>query len=173
MKSRFESEQWLAQPVEKVFAFFADPCNLPRIMPPAMDAKLLNPKLVSPEMGSRTGSPTGCPNVAGAGTEMVLSFRVLPGLPWRGKWLARIMECQINRFFTDLQVKGPFKSWHHRHEFVPQARDGVPGTLIRDVVEYEVGFGVLGRVADRLFVRRQLLRTFAWRQNAVGELLGK
>lgn len=172
MKSRFESEQWLARPVEKIFAFFSDPCNLPRIMPPAADAKLLNLKLVNAEMGSRTGGHTVDANVADAGTEMLLSFRILPRLPFRGRWVARITECEINHFFTDLQVKGPLKSWHHRHEFVPQTRDGVHGTLIRDVVEYEVGFGVLGRLADRLFVRRQLLRTFAWRQKAVGELLG-
>ena len=173
MKSRFESEQWLAKPVEKVFAFFADPGNLPRIMPPAMDAKLLNLKLVSHEMSSRNGALAVGSNVAGAGTEMVLSFSVLPGLPWRGRWMARIADCEINHFFTDLQVKGPFKCWHHRHEFVSQARDGVPGTLIRDVVEYEVGFGPLGTLADRLFVRRQLRRTFAWRQQAVRELLGE
>ena len=172
VKSRFESEQWLALPVEKVFAFFADPCNLPRIMPPAMHAKLLKLNLVNPETGSRGGGFAGGSNVAGAGTEMLLSFRVLPGLPFRGRWVARITECQINRFFADLQVKGPFKSWHHRHEFALQTRDGVPGTLIRDVVEYEVGFGVLGLLADRLFVRRQLRRTFAWRQQAVREWLG-
>ena len=173
MKSRFESEQWLARPVEMVFAFFADPYNLPRIMPPAMDAKLLNLKLVSPETGSRTAGFAGTSSVAGAGTEMLLSFRALPGLPWRGKWLARITDCEINHFFADLQVQGPFKSWHHRHEFVSQVRDGVSGTLIRDLVDYEVGCGPLGSLADRLFVGRQLRRTFAWRQRAVRELLGE
>lgn len=167
MKSRFESEQWLPQPVEKVFAFFADPHNLPRIMPPAMDAKLLNLRLVAAGLGS-SGGPA---SVAGAGSEMVLSFRLLPGLPFRGKWVARIMECETNHFFTDLQAKGPFKTWHHRHEFLPQVRDGVAGTLIRDVVDYEVGFGLLGSLADRLFLRRRLQHTFAWRQKAVRELL--
>lgn len=173
VKSRFESEQWLEVPVEKAFSFFADPYNLPRIMPPAMAAKLLNLKLVSPETGSQSGGLAGGSNVAGPGTEMVLSFRVLPGLPWRGRWLARITECQINRSFTDLQVKGPFKSWHHHHEFVSEVRGGVSGTLIRDVVEYEVGLGPLGFLGDRLFVRGQLRRTFAWRQQAVRELLGE
>jgi ligand-binding SRPBCC domain-containing protein len=167
VKSRFESEQWLTQAVEKVFAFFADPHNLPRIMPPAMDAKLLNLKLVSAQTG---GSDEGSV-AAGPGSEMVLSFRVVPGLPFRGKWVARITECEINNFFADVQVKGPFKSWHHRHEFVRQTRDGAPGTLIRDVVAYEVGFGPLGSLADRIFVRRRLQQTFAWRQKAVRELL--
>ena len=173
MKSCFESEQWLTQPVERVFAFFADPRNLPRIMPPAMDAKLLNLKLVSTETGSRTKGPAESSVVANIGSEMVLSFRLLPRLPFRGRWVARITECEINRYFADLQVQGPFKSWHHRHEFVPQLRDGTPGTLIRDVVDYEVGFGLLGPLADRLFVSRQLRRTFAWRQQVVRELLGE
>lgn len=157
--------------MEKAFAFFADPRNLPRIMPPAMGAKLLNLKLVSPEAGTRTGGLAGTSVVAGAGTEMTLSFLVLPGLPFRGRWVARITECEINHFFADLQLKGPFKAWHHRHEFLPRERDGRLGTLIRDVVEYEVGFGPAGAVADRLFVRRQLRRTFAWRQKAVQGLL--
>lgn len=157
--------------MEKVFAFFADPRNLPRIMPPAMGAKLLNLKRVSLEAGSRTGGLARASAVAGVGTEMTLSFRVLPGLPFRGRWVARITECEINHFFTDLQVRGPFKAWHHRHEFLPRERDGRPGTLIRDVVEYEVGFGPLGSFAERLFVRRQLRHTFAWRQKAVQALL--
>jgi ligand-binding SRPBCC domain-containing protein len=167
VKSRFESEQWLPQPVEKVFAFFADPRNLPRIMPPAMDAKLMSLKLVSAQTGGSGQSTAG----AGAGSEVALSFRVFRGLPFRGKWVARIMECETNHFFTDLQVKGPFRTWHHRHEFLPQVHDGVAGTLIRDVVDYEVGFGLLGSLADRMFVRRQLQHTFAWRQKAVRELL--
>jgi ligand-binding SRPBCC domain-containing protein len=166
VKSRFESEQWLTQAVEKVFTFFADPHNLPHIMPPTMDAKLLNLKLVSAQTGSGENSVA-----AGAGSEMVLSFRVAPGLPFRGKWVARITECEINSFFADVQVKGPFKSWHHRHEFQPQVCDGVAGTLIRDVVDYEVGFGLLGSLADRMFVRHRLQQTFAWRQKAVRELL--
>ena len=154
-------------PVETVFAFCANPRNLPRIMPPAMDAKLLNLKLMSRQSRGSGEAPLA----AIVGSEMVLSFRLMPGLPFRGKWVARITECQINHFFTDIQAKGPFKAWHHRHEFVPQVRDAVAGTLIRDAVEYEVGFGPLGALADRVFVSRQVRATFAWRQNAVRELL--
>lgn len=44
--------------------------------------------------------------VMGAGREMVLSFRVVPGLPLRGKWLARITECESDPFFTDITTKG-------------------------------------------------------------------
>ncbi len=46
------------------------------------------------------------------------------------------------------------------------------GTVIRDVIEYDVGFGLLGKLAHKLLVRRQLQRTFEYRQKALEKLLG-
>jgi len=31
-----------------------------------------------------------------------------------------------------VQDKGPFKSWHHRHEFISETRGSIDGTLVRD-----------------------------------------
>jgi len=30
---------------------------------------------------------------------------------------------------------GPFKTWHHRHEFAAEAKEEVSGTRGRDVIE--------------------------------------
>jgi ligand-binding SRPBCC domain-containing protein len=89
----------------------------------------------------------------------------------RAQWIARITEFEWNHHFADVQDKGPFKSWHHRHEFRAERREGVAGTLARDVIEYEVGFGFLGAIADALFVRRQMESTFAHRQQVLQSLL--
>jgi len=70
-----------------------------------------------------------------------------------------------------VQKKGPFKSFHHRHELTGETRNQIKGTLVRDVIEYEVGFGWLGELARKLFVSRQLQRTFAYRQKALEKLL--
>jgi ligand-binding SRPBCC domain-containing protein len=70
-----------------------------------------------------------------------------------------------------VQGKGPFRSWHHRHEFAAQVRGGVSGTLVRDVIEYEVGFGFLSTLANTLFISRQLRRTFAHRQRILSSAL--
>jgi ligand-binding SRPBCC domain-containing protein len=47
----------------------------------------------------------------------------------------------------------------------------VKGTVIRDVIEYDVGWGVLGTLAQELIVSRQLQRTFQYRQKALETLL--
>ena len=105
------------------------------------------------------------------GTTIVTSFRVFPLFPLRAQWIARITEFEWNHHFADVQDKGPFKSWHHRHEFVGESRGGVEGTLVRDLIDYEVGFSFIGAIANALFIRRQMEKTFAQRQQILPALL--
>lgn len=160
-------EQWVPFSVERVFEFFSNPENLPRIMPPASDTRLIVVNRVpppNPPIGVTTNK------TAGVGSTINTSFRIFPLLP-RAQWVARVTEFEWNRYFADVQDQGPFKHWHHRHEFAGETRDGVPGTRIRDVVDYEVGFGIFGMIADSLFVRRQMEKTFASRQQTLPRLL--
>ena len=151
MSHHLEFEQWVPFPVERVFAFFSNPENLPRIMPASSATKLI--------VLNRIPAPPPPPGVtaekvAGVGSTIVSSFRIFPFLPFRAPWLARITEFEWNHYFADVQDNGPFKTWHHRHEFCAEIRTDVSGTLIRDVVDYEIGFGILGKVANEIFVRR-------------------
>lgn len=59
---------------------------------------------------------------------IVTSFRLFPFLPLRAQWIAGITEFEWNHHFADLQQKGPFKHWHHRHEFLAETRQGIGGT---------------------------------------------
>lgn len=167
MQNHLEFQQWVPFRLEQVFSFFANPENLPRIMPAASATKLVALQRVAAPAG-RDGSFA---TAAGVGSTILTTFRILPMLPIRARWIARITEFEWNHHFADVQDKGPFKSWHHRHEFLTEARGGVVGTLVRDVIDYEVGFGVVGAVANALFVRRQMEGTFAQRQQALPELL--
>ncbi len=108
---------------------------------------------------------------AGVGSTIVTSFLVVPFLPIRAQWIARITEFEWNNHFADVQDQGPFKKWHHRHEFAALTREGVSGTLVRDVIDYEVGFSFLGGIANALFVRHQMESTFAQRQHTLPQLL--
>ena len=161
-------EHWVPFPLGRVFAFFSNPENLPRIMPASSQTKLVALNRIPPP-----APPPGMPadKAAGVGSTIVTSFRVIPFLPLRAPWIARITEFEWNHHFADVQDKGPFKSWHHRHEFRPETREGIAGTLVRDQIEYEVGFGPLGSIANAAFVRRQMQQTYADRQKVLPKLL--
>jgi len=161
---------WVPFPISRVFAFFSNPENLPRIMPATTDTRVDQLKLLPP---SPPQEAVASSQAAGVGTVIVTSFRMFPFLPIRSQWIARITEFEWNHHFADVQDKGPFKRWHHRHEFIPETRDGVTGTVVRDVIEYEVGFGPLGALANSLFVERQMRATFAARQKILPTLLSE
>jgi ligand-binding SRPBCC domain-containing protein len=169
MPHHLEFEQWVPFPLERVFGFFSNPENLPRIMPASSGTKLvvLNRMPAPPPPPGVTGD-----KAAGTGSTIVTSFQVFPFLPLRAKWVARITDFDWNHYFADVQEQGPFKSWHHRHEFLAETRGEIHGTIVRDVIDYEVGFGFLGAIANALFVRRQMERTFAERQKTLARLLG-
>lgn len=164
-------EQWVPFPLERVFLFFAKPRNLPRIMPPATDTRLDWLTLVPPP--NPPGSSTSDTSLAGVGSLIVTSFRLLPVLPFRAQWVARITEFEWNHHFADVQDRGPFRTFHHRHEFSAEERDGIRGTIVRDRIEYEIGFGLAGRFAQPLFVGPQMARAFCHRQTALAALLDR
>lgn len=145
---RLEREQVLPYPVDRVFAFFAEARNLEPLTPSWLSFEVL----------------TGEPIRMQVGTLIDYRLRV-HGLPLR--WTSRIEEWVPGRAFVDRQIKGPYRLWHHRHSF--EAHDA--GTLVRDVVDYALPFGVAGGLAHSLFVERDLGRIFAFRHQAVGPLL--
>jgi ligand-binding SRPBCC domain-containing protein len=66
--------------------------------------------------------------------------------------------------FVDVQTRGPYRHWRHEHVF--EVVDG--GTLCHDIVQYSVPGGQL---VDRLFVRPDLTKIFAYRCARLRELL--
>ncbi len=88
------------------------------------------------------------------------------GLPMR--WTSVIKDYDPPRQFVDEQVRGPYSYWRHQHDFETDAG----GTLISDRVLYSLPLGPLGRIAQAVMVKHQLLGIFNFRQRAVAELLG-
>ena len=168
------TEQWVNAELPRVFAFFSDPENLPKLMPPAMAVRLEKVDLKTPsdaDLESVVGSgrkPGAL--VAGVGTLIFISFRLVPLLPFRGRWTAEIVEFEPLSYFLDLQRKGPMRFWRHRHVFREEVRNGQTGTVVRDEVEFSLPGGPLGRIID-LLVEPMMRRTFASRQRELERLL--
>lgn len=166
MSQRLLTEYWVPVPLPRVFSFFADPHNLPRIMPPSRGAKIFKLNLVPPRLPQEQHAK-GLERMAGAGTEIHLKIRALPYLPIHERWIALITEFSYNEYFSDVQKQGPFKSWHHTHTFEARTQSGREGTLVGDEVEYEIGFGVVGSTLERLIFQRMMNSMFEYRQHAL------
>ena len=143
-----EREQLIPLPRAQVFAFFAEAGNLERLTPSTLRFEILTP----PPLHIQAGT--------------LIDYRIrLFGVPMRWRTLIEVFEPETR--FIDVQLRGPYKSWRHLHEF----EDVAGGTKMLDRVEYEVGLGPLGEVARRLFVDRQVESIFDYRREAVARLV--
>lgn len=136
-------EQFLPAPPDEVFPFFAEAGNLERITPPWLGFRVMTDPVVMRH-------------------DALIEYRLrLHGVPLR--WLTRIAVWEPPRRFVDVQLRGPYRFWHHTHEFEPAHG----GTLMRDTIRFGLPFGRLGSLAGRPFVARDLERIFRFRQERV------
>jgi len=143
----FRDEIWLPRPRTEVFPFFADARNLAVITPPWVRFETLTPTPIDMRPGA------------------LIDYRIrLHGFPMR--WRTEIETWEPPFRFTDRQLRGPYRLWHHTHTF--EERDG--GTLCRDEVRYAVWGGAL---VERFFVRGDIRRIFAFRRDKLTELFSR
>jgi ligand-binding SRPBCC domain-containing protein len=143
-----ESRVWIARARPEVFAFFAESAHLPLITPASFRLRVVD--------GPRALSP-------GAVLDLRLSWL---GVPLR--WRAFIREWDPPYRFVDVQLRGPYARWEHRHRFLEERS----GTWVEDRVTYRLPLGPLGRAAHALLVRRQIAALWRYRTRRLGELLG-
>lgn len=142
----FQTEIWLPRPRAEVFSFFAEARNLECLTPPWLHFEILTPLPIPMRAGT------------------LIDYRLkVHGVPLR--WRTRIEVWDPPGEFVDVQVRGPYRLWHHTHRFEEQ--DG--GTLCRDRVRYWPRGGAL---MNRLFVRRDVERIFAYRAQKLRRWFG-
>ncbi len=173
MRHVFQAEQWLPYPVDTVFLFFANPENLPRLMPPWQKARIEEATFAPPPPHPLGTAPPAGGIVAGQGTCITISFRPFPLSPVRVPWDAEITEFKWNEYFCDVQHRGPFAYWRHCHRLAPESRDGREGSLLRDRVEYELPLGKLGDLLNAAAGRTQIQSIFRYRQKRTAELIAR
>ena len=140
----FHSELWLPHPLSKVFPFFAAAEHLEQLTPPFLNFHILTAK----------------PIVISLGTRIQYQLK-LHGIPIR--WESEITGWNPPHSFSDDQLRGPYRHWHHEHTF--EEHDG--GTMVRDKVEYAVPGGGL---INRLLVAPDLRRIFDYRTATLKKL---
>jgi len=127
---------------ERVFAFHERPDALRLLIPPWESASVIQAARISE-----------------VGAQAIIETKILG--PFKVRWVAQHTVYEPPRLFEDVQIKGPFRSWRHRHSVAPHPE----GAMLRDEIEYEPPFGLPGRAVASLFVQRRLQRLFDYRHD--------
>ncbi|BCR05578.1 SRPBCC domain-containing protein [Desulfuromonas versatilis] len=135
---------------ETAWEFFSDPANLARITPPWLNLSVTSPLPAEMYPG------------------MLITYRLRPVPGVAVSWVTEITQARKPEFFVDEQRFGPYRFWHHQHDFRPVA-DGVE---MEDLVHYALGFGPLGQVVNRLLVAPRLAEIFRYRRMVLDRRFG-
>ena len=91
---------------------------------------------------------------------------------WRAKHLgiwqtltSKVTEMREPYFFADEMVAGAFRSFKHEHYFVEDGQH----TIITDVFTFESPIGIIGKLADKLFLTRYMTELLVKRNAVIKE----
>ncbi|OXS77513.1 SRPBCC family protein [Domibacillus enclensis] len=87
----------------------------------------------------------------------------------RQQLTANITEMNPPYHFTDVMVKGTFHSFTHEHYFTET--NGV--TVMKDRFDYKSPLGIIGKIADRLFLQKYMERFIAVRAKEIKRMAEK
>jgi len=142
----FEQQQWTHKPLNEVFDFFSDEQNLEELTPPLLNFKV---------QGKSTEKIQ-------EGTKIYYKLKIR-GIPAR--WTSLITNWEPMTQFADVQIKGPYSKWYHRHIFSTLAG----GVLIEDKVIYRLPFSRYGGNLLNWFIRKDIKTIFSYRRNRIKE----
>lgn len=152
MKHRLYREQQLNCDIETAWKFFSAANNLSKITPKEMNFIVLT-QFENDEIYEG----------------MLIDYFVSPLFGIKMKWQTEITQVDFHKSFTDFQKKGPYKLWHHHHEFIQNGN----GILMRDTVDYELPLGFLGEIAHGLMVKKKVQDIFDYRYKVLEERFNK
>ncbi|SHI02843.1 Ligand-binding SRPBCC domain-containing protein [Chryseolinea serpens] len=145
-------KQFLPINRQQAWDFFSSPKNLADITP-----KRLNFKILSMSGGNKMH----------IGQIIRYKITVLPFV--RMYWETEIIEVLESESFVDIQKKGPYAYWAHKHSF----KEVNGGVEMIDELEYAVPFGLIGRLANYLFVAQEVRGIFEYRFNILSQYFTK
>lgn len=140
---RLSCSQWLPGRPDAVFPFFGNARNLERITPPFL--------------GFRIRRVQGEPLRAGSRIDYSLRLHRLPV-----RWRTLIEIWDPPHRFVDLQIRGPFRQWRHRHTF----EENAGRTLVTDVVDFDLYCRPLARTPLLAWIYTDMRAIFAYRRHA-------
>jgi ligand-binding SRPBCC domain-containing protein len=91
---------------------------------------------------------------------------------WRAKHFgiyqnltSKITEFDRPNYFVDEMQKGAFKQFKHEHSFA-ELNDDI---IMTDIFDYQSPFGILGKLADKLFLEKYMTELLTERNRVIKE----
>lgn len=144
-----ERKQFIPISLNEAWNFFSDPGNLSRITPPEMGFLATTPVFSGPVYPG-----------------MIIAYIVKPILSIPVRWVTEITQVIHLEYFIDDQRVGPYKLWHHQH-FFKEVEGGVEMT---DIVHYQAPFGIIGKLAELLFINKKVKSIFDYRNRVLSDI---
>jgi ligand-binding SRPBCC domain-containing protein len=143
-----ERIQTLPISIDEAWAFFSNPTNLTKIIPP--------------DMGFRITSPPVSETYAG----QIITYTICPLFRASVNWTTEITHVEKPHFFVDEQRFGPYRFWHHQHRFSEVSG----GVEMHDLVHYLLFHDQFAGLINRLVVAPRLRRIFEYRSKSLKEI---
>jgi ligand-binding SRPBCC domain-containing protein len=121
--------------------------------PPGVCFKLVRDKRVQPAILKIEGP---------SGVGQMITFAAAGGR----SLVVKVTEYQYPHRIVDTMIEGPFRSFVHEHEF----REAAGGTLMLDTIEWTTPFGMIGRMADSMVLKKRLTRIVSSRNKRLKDL---
>lgn len=125
------------------------------------------------DIHQQSASPTNEKAISGVTSGLI---NLNETVTWCGKHFgfylthkSRITAMNFYDYFVDEMEEGKFKSFKHEHFF--EEENGV--TIMKDHLQYETPFGILGRIFDALFLKKHLTQFLLERNKVLKEVSEK
>ncbi|MFV9550667.1 SRPBCC family protein [Algibacter sp. PT7-4] len=145
---QFKKTQEINKPIQDVWHFISNPCNL---------------KLITPDYMGFNITSSYLPSNMYAG--MIICYKVSPLLGIKMNWVTEITHVKEGKYFVDEQRVGPYKIWHHEHILQASKK----GTIMTDIVSYKPPFGIIGSLTNPI-IKKKLKDIFDYRFKALAEI---
>ncbi len=139
MLAQLKTTQFVKTDINTLWDFISSPKNLATITPDYMGFHIL-------------GDLKDTKMYAG----QMIEYYVTPIAGIKMHWVTEITHVKDKQYFVDEQRVGPYAIWHHQH-FLKEVPGGVEMT---DIVHYKPPFVILGKMANVLFIKKQLKTIF-------------
>lgn len=145
---QFIRTQELPVSVEELWDFISSPDNLKEITPDEMGFTVTSKKMTEKMYPG-----------------MIISYKVSPLFGIKMTWVTEITQVENGKYFVDEQRVGPYKIWHHQHILEPTEN----GVKMTDIVSYVPPFGIIGKIANKIWIARKLEEIFSYREKVLNK----